>query len=48
MDLARYHRLRPAYYRLEGPGDAGCIGAAYRRAQSERGPAAVIVGAPTS
>ena len=35
------------YYRLEGPGDAGCIGAAYRRAQSERGPAAVIVGAPT-
>src|SRR5437870_13502086 len=35
------------YYRLEGPGDTGCIGAAYRRAQSERGPAAVIVGAPT-
>jgi sulfopyruvate decarboxylase TPP-binding subunit len=36
------------YYRLEGPEDLGCIAEAYRRCQDERGPVAVIVGAPTS
>lgn len=35
------------YYRLERPDEAGCVSEAYQRAQAERGPVAVIVGAPT-
>ncbi|HLG69906.1 MAG TPA: thiamine pyrophosphate-binding protein [Chloroflexota bacterium] len=35
------------YFRLEGPDDAGCLCEAYERAHGDRGPAAVIVGAPT-
>ena len=36
------------YYLLDSPEDVGCIAQAYRRCQEERGPVAVIVGAPTS
>ena len=36
------------YFRLEGPEDIGAFGQAYRRAQQDKGPAVVIVGAPTS
>ena len=35
------------YYLLEGPEDIECFAEAYRRCQDERGPVAVIVGAPT-
>ena len=35
------------YFRLEGPQDAGCVCEAFERAHTERGPVAVIVGAPT-
>ncbi len=35
-------------WRIEGPGDLGVIQQAYRRAHADRGPAAVIVGAPTT
>jgi sulfopyruvate decarboxylase TPP-binding subunit len=35
------------YWRLEGPDDIGNIATAYQRAQTDMGPAVVIVGAPT-
>ena len=36
------------YYLLDDPADVSCIAQAYRRCQEERGPVAVIVGAPTT
>lgn len=36
------------YHRLEGPEDVPRFGSAYRQCQEQRGPAALIVGAPTS
>jgi sulfopyruvate decarboxylase subunit alpha len=36
------------HYQLEGPDDAGCLVEAYQRAAAQRGPVAVIVGAPTT
>jgi sulfopyruvate decarboxylase TPP-binding subunit len=35
------------FWRLEGPDDIGVIAEAYSRAQTDQGPAVVIVGAPT-
>ncbi len=36
------------FFRLEGPEDLGVLAQAYRRAHEDKGPAVVIVGAPTS
>jgi len=35
------------HYQLEAPEDAPCVAQAYRQAQEQHGPTAVIVGAPT-
>jgi sulfopyruvate decarboxylase TPP-binding subunit len=36
------------FFRLEGPDDLGCLRQAFQVSREQRGPAAVLVGAPTS